>query len=397
LPPTVPFGGTNISCALAIGKYSTDGIPLGATPIAQRTNNSNPSGFSTPYAVGMTVHPSNGLYCTLVFHGPMTFGSTNLNGRTDSSPYDDYALLKLSAAGEVEWVRQIKGSGAPFVMSRPALDDEGNVFVAGSFVDMVSFDVTNLTSPSVYTSFLAKYSPQGDLLRVTGIGRGSFLRAWNVALDHNANCYVSMFFQEQAIFGATTFSNRVGAYYNAFLKCDANGQVLWARQTSEGSACLVAVDRLGAAYAGDETSSHQTQYSKYDADGNLLWQRTGPDVHLHALCVDSSGSCYLFGQPGSSSADFDGLTATNIWRLSDAALTRLSSTIAPRLEIQVAAGALTLSWTALADDYHLESTTDVSATNSWARSDLGTSTLNARNIATTNLPPSPLFFRLSRN
>jgi hypothetical protein len=193
-PPTVPFAGTNISCALAIGKYNSDGVPLGATPIAQRVaNNSN------PYAIGMAVHPSNGLFCTLLFHGPMIFGSTNLIGRTDSSPYDDYALLKLSAAGEVEWVRQIKGSGAPFVMSRPALDDEGNVFVAGSFVEMVSFGGTNLTASSGYVSFLAKYSPQGDLLRVTGIGRGPFLRAWNVALDHDANCYVSMFFQEQAL------------------------------------------------------------------------------------------------------------------------------------------------------------------------------------------------------
>jgi hypothetical protein len=181
------------------------------------------------------------------------------------------------------------------------------------------------------------------------------------------------------------------------VKCDANGQVLWARQTSEGYGCLVAVDPLGSAYASDQTSSHQSQYAKYDADGNLLWQRAGPDVQLHALCVDSSGSCYLFGQPNSSSTDFDGLTATNVWTLSDTALSKLSSTIAPRLEIQIAGPALTISWTALADDYHLESTTDVSSENSWTRNDLRISTLNARNIATADLPVSPLFFRLNRN
>jgi len=351
-----PFAGTNIACSMAVIKYTKDGLPLGAFAIAQPFTNHQSLNANAASPVDIKILPDGSFYCVSTLTGNVIFGATNLTAQSGSSSETDYAVIKADHAGNVEWVRQITAYGSPSRLGPSALDPDGNLVLPGTFTNTISLGVTNLIVANGYSAFVAKYNVRGDLLRATQIGLtpSSLPVARKAATDLDGNCYISFVFVDQITLGNVTFTNRPGSY-NAVAKCDPNGNVLWARQTSEGNEALVALDPLGSVYTAEySVNSNRTHYAKFDSAGNLSWERLGPAVQLRDISVDSAGAFRILGQVTVTNADFDGLTSTNIWNpYSDAVLAKLNSTIPPHLEIQLTASLLSLSWPALADDYEL--------------------------------------------
>jgi hypothetical protein len=67
------------------------------------------------------------------------------------------------------WVGQIGGTGVESVQSRTVMDSAGNMYIGGSFFSTVAdFDpssgVTNLSNAGASDAYVAKYSPDGNLL-----------------------------------------------------------------------------------------------------------------------------------------------------------------------------------------------------------------------------------------
>ncbi|MBH8558286.1 T9SS type A sorting domain-containing protein [Hymenobacter negativus] len=234
---------------------------------------------------------------------------------------------------------------APAGVAAVAADAAGNAYVTGSFVG----GSTQLGGTTISSSlpgrclYIAKLSPQGQVLRVTkleGAEEGS--NTTGIAVDDDGNTYVS-----GRLHGTITYTGgqTVGAidenfgYTVMLVKCGANGRVRWVKQAhgSQGGAygashgMGVAVDRAGNSYiSGDVTGgyvvadalylgSHRRDgiLASYDRNGQVRWARAltsirGSSGSSFALgvAVDNAGHCYLSGHSGGGWR-LDGVTVTN--------------------------------------------------------------------------------------
>lgn len=86
---------------------------------------------------------------------------------------DDIFLCKFMSNGQLEWGRTIGGSGSDESRSL-VLDEDGNIWITGTFNGTVDFDpgngVQNLTSLGDRDIFLAKYDQDGDYLWAGAMG-----------------------------------------------------------------------------------------------------------------------------------------------------------------------------------------------------------------------------------
>ena len=103
----------------------------------------------------------------------------------------DIFLMKYGPDGKLKWVKRSKGEDVNRV-SGMAVDDVGNVYLTGSFERYISFDAKRVSSASDKDMFLVKYNPEGDVewLRYAA-GGFAHDRGRNVGIDKNGNIYVT--------------------------------------------------------------------------------------------------------------------------------------------------------------------------------------------------------------
>ena len=167
-------------------------------------------------------------------------GTTSLAA---SGAYDqgNFFLAKYDTDGGFQWALTADASSGMESATDVATDDAGNIFLAGSFDGTLTLDGQVLTTGNdefVYNYFIAKYSPDGDLLwaRTTGASTGNEY-GLTLAVDGDGSVYLSGDFE-----GTVDFDPGPGALQ------------------------LVAPDGLGGA------TNHFT--AKYNDDGKLIWVRT---------------------------------------------------------------------------------------------------------------------------
>lgn len=237
------------------------------------------------------------------------------------------------------WAKSAGGTGADYAESI-AVDASGNTYMAGSFYSLgLSFGSNTLTNNSSGTAdiFLAKYSPNGNVLWAKEAGGMDEDVAYSVAVDDSGNTYVAGFFYSSSItFDSTTLFNSGMSSYDMFLvKYNANGNVLWAKVdggTGDDYAKAVTVDVWGQFYVSGSFGSPSIMFDsttltntntgtddiflvKYAPDGNVLWAKaaggTNPDF-AYSVSVDTSGNIYIAGSFKSSTISFDSTPLFNI-------------------------------------------------------------------------------------
>jgi len=206
---------------------------------------------------------------------------------------EDFATIKYAPNGDTLWVRRYNGpSDSRDVALRLAVDDSGNVYVAGG-------------SDSAYVSDYAiiKYNTNGEILWVRRYNGPDDDEDWAGALkvDKSQNVYVTGFSK----------GNATDEDY-ATIKYAPNGDTLWVRRynsPTNGSdiATALAVDDSGNVYVTGRSSGSGTSddYAtiKYAPNGDTLWVRrynsptNGSDIAT-ALAVDNSGNVYVTGYSG---------------------------------------------------------------------------------------------------
>ena len=140
-----------------------------------------------------------------------------------------FATIGLSAqAPDWVWARQAGGNGYDQGMAI-ALDNQANQYVSGYFTGTADFGTTSLTSSGDYDVFTAKLDPAGNILWAVRAGGELSDQAFAIAVDASANVYVSGYFRGTAQFGTVTLSDN--GMYQAFVsKLDTNGNFLWTVQ-----------------------------------------------------------------------------------------------------------------------------------------------------------------------
>ncbi|HTB32465.1 MAG TPA: T9SS type A sorting domain-containing protein [Bacteroidia bacterium] len=238
----------------------------------------------------------------------------------------DIFLAKYDPNGNVLWA---KAGITPSITSYGELnensiatDTAGNVYIAGEFVDSITFGTTTLSGRGCFV-FLVKYDPNGNVVwakQSTSSQYGN--NGAGVATDKAGNIYVTGFFYSAITFG----SHALNTFYQAtfLVKYSSAGNVIWAKQsnipwvTCYGYSLSVATDKAGYEYItgafgdtlifGIDTLKNSAPESsiffvKYDSLGNVIWAKQFENIDSnhwlgYSVATDTLEHLYIYGGGG---------------------------------------------------------------------------------------------------
>jgi hypothetical protein len=209
----------------------------------------------------------------------------------DPVTYDDYATVKYYPNGDTAWLRTyhgyLNGRDEAFAI---AVDSSGNVYVTGRSWGSGTYDdyATIKYNRDGDTCWARRYNGPGNA------GDGSSA----IAVDDSGNVYVT---------GSSTGSGTSSDY--ATIKYYANGDTVWVRRyngpgNSSDNAFALTVDDSGYVYVTGYSEGSGTSYDyatiKYTPEGDTAWVRryNGPgngNDGARAIAVDGSGNVYVTG------------------------------------------------------------------------------------------------------
>ncbi len=272
-------------------------------------------GTDSEYGNKVCLDSSGNIYVTGWFNGAPDFGSTGLA----SNGENDIFVAKLDADGNWLWAVSAGGSSNDY-SEGIAVDAGGNIYIAGSFRETVTFGSTTL-SAAYNDVFVAKMDPSGNWLWATSAGGSLSDYALDIAVDQDGNCFVTGGFEDIAEFGSTTLTvnpeDTMGR--DIFIaKLDTDGDWLWARRAGgadpddgKGIAC----DSSGNCYVTgvfydlqadfgpdifNDNEADNVFISKLSPGGNWLWTTRATGIwpcysYGAGICVDNGGNVCLTG------------------------------------------------------------------------------------------------------
>ena len=281
-------------------------------------------------------------------------GNTYIMGRATSNGITSLYMLKYDTNGNNLWTKQINGGN---VSRRIVFDNQGNFYVTGriSGTSTIDFDpspfgTANLIPNNSISSFIAKYSPQGDYIWAKTLAQTGSLSDENetdIQIKNNS-LYISGLFAGTIIFNSATNEafESLGGINGFVAKYDLNGNYQFAGifvnndiNFSDVSASeSVTVDNDGNFYVTtyfqgsiDFDLSPNSEYyltsisdqinggnfisyaiSKYSSNGTFLWAKSLDSQNVdnvffsrrvHSF-INSNNELILSGQTGGS-IDFD--------------------------------------------------------------------------------------------
>ena len=282
-------------------------------------------------------------------------GNTYIIGRATSNGITSMFMLKYDTNGNNLWTKQIIGSIG--VSRRIVFDNQGNFYVTGriSGTSTIDFDpspfgTANLIPNNSISSFIAKYSPQGDYIWAKTLAQTGSLSDENetdIQIKNNS-LYISGLFAGTIIFNSATNEafESLGGINGFVAKYDLNGNYQFAGtfvnndlNFSDSTASeSVTVDNDGNFYVTtyfqgsiDFDLSPNSEYyltsisdqinggnfisyaiSKYSSNGTFLWAKSLDSQNVdsgffsrrvHSF-INSNNELILSGQTGGS-IDFD--------------------------------------------------------------------------------------------
>ena len=251
-------------------------------------------------------------------------------------PYCAIFLVKLDADGESVWSNCFGTSiyHAPYSLSVDSADNvylTGSISKPGSMISEVDFGGGPLPVAGLKDVFVAKFDAVGNHLWSKSFGGFDVSFGSAVAVDSEANVYVTGGFESSSIdFGGGPLESEDADSHDVFLvKFDVDGEHLWSKSfggpaTDQGGE--LSLDSAGCVYLGGRFNSSSIDFGggplykagsvedmfvvKLDADANYVWSKGfgGAESYdwLHSLSTGSDGSVYLAGSFRSTSIDFGG-------------------------------------------------------------------------------------------
>lgn len=197
-----------------------------------------------------------GYFCGTADFNPAISGIYNL---TVNSAWGKNAfILKLDAAGNFLWAKQLASSTGDNEAYAITHDNNGNIYVTGKFQNTADFDpgagVMNLTAAGSNDIFILKMDGNGNTIWAKNLGGSGADIARAVATDNTGNVYTSGTFSGTADFdpGPGTVNLMATGSADAFIsKLDAQGIFVWARSiggTGEEQANALTLEGNGNSY-----------------------------------------------------------------------------------------------------------------------------------------------------
>ena len=274
-------------------------------------------------AHSITLDVDGNAYVVGYFAGTTTLGQELLSS---TNSVNNGFIAKYDTQGNVLWARPILGAVS---LNDVAVDNQGYVYVAGTFEKEISCGGTSLSSQAVRDLLLIKYDTEGSLVWAKQGGgiTGGTMQGAGLAIDNTGNLYVTGSINgTMHMDGLSMNSNRGVALL--LLKYNKQGKLLWTQQGKgtglENPGAAVGVDVAGNAYvtgrisgigsfgtitlpALNQQSQNDVLVIKCDADGNFLWVRrdgSGARAGGSDIAVDQQGNLVITGMIDTGTATF---------------------------------------------------------------------------------------------
>lgn len=306
---TATFGTSSVtaigSSDIFIARYNSAGTALWAI---------RAGGLFTNKSTSISVDNQNNVYITGYYTVSTTIGTTTLN----SSGLEDVFVAKYNSAGVFQWA--VGGGGVDKDFGNGiANDNNGNVFVTGSFGQTANFSSINLSTGNANDSadiFVLKYNNAGNIQWGKRAGGLTEDRGFDISTDVNGDCYVTGFFTStNASFNNLTIS----PYGNADMfiaRYNSAGNICWVRKgggTNSEQGYSIKTDPLGNSYVMGFFSSNPSSFGsvnlipvnydifivKYNNFGTCMWGNRADGSFWNysnsRISADPNGNAYITG------------------------------------------------------------------------------------------------------
>ena len=257
--------------------------------------------------------------------GDVTFGQRRIrtHGGTPSNPVKWPFVAKLDGTGKWLWVQVIETTGSTS-LGRFSVDILGNVYVAGTFTNTTVKIGSKTLSSTATAMYIAKLDAAGQLLWVKELKGGAKDYLFGVFADRAGALFVVGYFSQQLVLGRFSFSFSGGGPYARGMfvaKLSRSGTWLWANYAapsssspSNGAGCSdMVVDATGSVFLmgsfDGETFFGQTgigygyarggHVAKLDSAGKWVWVKeifsTSSGLNFYSLLLDARGDLLLVG------------------------------------------------------------------------------------------------------
>ncbi len=271
-------------------------------------------GYGSDRGLAIKTDSKGNSYITGWYYGSATFGTYTVT----SVGMQDVFVAKYDRNGNCKWVVSAGGREGD-IGNDITIDNSGNVLVTGEFMDTVHFGAYTLSATAGHINvFSAKLdSANGNFLWAKA-GTGPHTdRGLGVACDPAGNVYVAGSYSDTITFDTVRLGNIYNAIF--LIKYNSAGKEQWftkAAGSIYGISNAIAVDKNSNVYlTGDFQGvltffwkSHTTTLSnpyandifivKYDNNANLVWDvadGSSNAVTSRNIALDTAGNAYIIG------------------------------------------------------------------------------------------------------
>ncbi|RPD49751.1 hypothetical protein DNI29_02840 [Hymenobacter sediminis] len=226
------------------------------------------------------------------------------------------------------WVQQLTGPAATVSANNIITDAVGNSYVTGTFTGTANFGSISLSSRGTTDLFLAKYTPAGQAVWATQIGRdpkttsfyNSLAIGTDVSLDAAGNVYVVGSFAGVVSYGNGGSISSFDEAFNSGLlvKFGSNGQVKWLQRfgidqyscngraiatDAAGNSYITGSSDYGGIHFGNQTvgGSRRVMYvACYTTNGAVAWAKVSGNYSSFGasgadVALDGRNNCLVGG------------------------------------------------------------------------------------------------------
>jgi len=248
---------------------------------------------------GVTSDAQGNVFVAGNFMGTITFGDVSLVSEGDW----DIFIVKYDAGGNLLWAKRAGGT-SEILVKDIAVDTEGNCHLIGDFYDAASFGDKTAYSTYAQDVFTVKYDADGNALWAANSGSISSDIGQGIAVDDAGNVYIAGYFQSEFIFGGIPYST--SGNRDVFIaKMDKDGTPIWAKVgggSNNDFLSKIAVDADGNnVFVTGEFESYTA-----DIDGIILTNtnQSVPRRDVMLLNFDSQGDARWGISAGSAEHDY---------------------------------------------------------------------------------------------
>ncbi len=159
------------------------------------------------YVESISASPAGDVFVTGTFDSTMVCGTFTVTPQASGLFNSDIFLIKYDSSGTVQWIETATGAAAPqHSVNDVCATPEGDAYIIGSFGTALYLSTGSVTSAGLDDMYIAKYTSSGTPAWIKRLGGSGYENAWSMALNDSGDIFIAGTFGNTVIIGSNTFT-----------------------------------------------------------------------------------------------------------------------------------------------------------------------------------------------